>query len=178
MTTAPQTADEAQSAVQPSVRIEFGRPLRITTTGHAFDLITVPDSKDGEATVPFEYTACPHLVIVPTAITEDGQRRGAFGAWRIYHIGKGMHLPIPTPHDQDVDRVRWFASELSKLDVDWTADRDTLTRTVGVPMQELIRKADEDDANSTPPGYIPASVMRAICEQNSRANANLEINRG
>lgn len=157
---------------------EFGKPLHITTTGYAFDLITVPDSKDGAATVPFEYTACPHLVIVPMAVTEEGRRRGAFGVWRIYHVGKGLHIPIPTPHDQDVDRVRWFAAELSKLNVDWTADRDTLTRTVGVPMAALIRKADEDDANSTPPGYIPASVMRAVCEQNSRANANLEVNRG
>lgn len=156
---------------------EFGRPLRITTTGHAFDLITVPDSKDGQATVPFEYTACPHLVIVPMAVDGE-QRRGAFGAWRIYHIGTGRHVPIPTPHDQDVDRVRWFASELSKLDVDWTADRTTLAETVGIPLRGLIKTADEDDANSTPPGYIPASVMRLICEQNSRANANLEINRG
>lgn len=156
---------------------EFGKPLRITRTGQAFDLITVPDGKTGEATVPFEYTDCPHLVIVPMAVDGD-QRRGAFGAWRIYHVGKGLHVPIPTPHDQDVDRVRWFASELAKLDVDWMADRATLTKTVGGPMQVLIRKADEDDANSTPPGYIPASVMRVICEQNSRANANLEINRG
>jgi hypothetical protein len=177
MTTDTQTVGEAQNAPEPDSMPEFGRPLCITRTEHAFDLITVPDSKNGEATVPFEYTACEHLVIVPMAVDGD-QRRGAFGAWRIYHISTGRTLPIPTPHDQDVDRVRWFANELAKLDVDWTADRATLMKTVGIPMQALIKQADEDDANSTPPGYIPASVMRAICEQNSRANANLEINRG
>lgn len=141
---------------------------RIIKTDHGFDLITVTSSHSpaGETAVPFEYTACPHLVIVPMAVDEE--QRGAFGCWRLMHIANGQYVPIPEPHDEDVDRVRWFATELAKLDVDWNADRATLTTAVGIPLQDLIKQADEDDRNSTPPGYLPRSVIRLMAEQNTR----------
>jgi hypothetical protein len=144
---------------------------RIAKTEHGFDLIRVrsSDSPGGETLVPFEYTACPDLVIVPMGI--DEQQRGAFGVWRLVHVENGLAVPIPRPHDEDVDRVRWFAAELAKLDVDWNADRETLNRTVGVPMQHLIAQADKDDQLSTPPGYLPRSVLRLMSKHNARIDA-------
>lgn len=122
---------------------------RVTITHQGFHLITVrgKDSETG-GTYPFEYTASPYLALV--ARGRDEQGRHAFGDWSLTHIPSGYSLWSAAVFGWEADRMRWLATELSKLDgVDWTAPRKELAAALEPTMRELIRRAlDEDQAVS------------------------------
>jgi hypothetical protein len=118
---------------------------RITITDQGFHLINVrrPDGDHG-ATYPFEYTASPYLALV--ARGRDGQGRAAFGDWSLTHIPTGYSLWTSETFGWDADRMRWLATELSKLDgIDWDAPRKELAAALEPAMRSLIRQALEED---------------------------------
>lgn len=122
--------------------------------------------KSGDRQVIGERTASPYLAITPDpdALTELGHQ--AFGSWCITHVPSGKH--IPTIHGHDLETVRWMAGEFAKSDIDWTAPLDDVVTAVMPLWHELNDKANQAEAENTPPGQIPPSTMRLICEQNDR----------
>jgi hypothetical protein len=133
-----------------------------------FDMVTVV-TPYGPQQYPCEHTTNPHLVITPSGVDAEG--RPAFGYWTIVVVPHQLSLPIPAPHFDDVETVRWMAQELAKSDIDWTAPRDVLTEAVLPVYRDLIERADYEDAENTPPQFIPASTMRQMSEANARVAA-------
>lgn len=136
-----------------------------------FGLVTIR-RKDGWKRWPCEYTPSPHLVIAACATDDEG--RPAFGGWCIVVRSHELTLPVPTPHCDDIETVRWFAHRLAEADIDWTLPKDELIAVAQPVFGDLLRQADKADAESTAPGVIPASTLRQMCEANERVIARKE----
>mgnify|MGYP001582755979 CR=1 FL=1 len=133
-----------------------------------FSLVTIQEST-GPAQYPCEHTNNPALVIA--ACGSDSNGRPAFGAWRLVHVPSGLTLPIPVPHCDDIETLRWMGNQLANADIDWTADAAVLAKTAGPIVADLIRQADETDQATTPPGELATSTLRQICAANARVLA-------
>lgn len=135
---------------------------RITVTDQGFHLITVRGKDDtAGGTYPFEYTASPYLALVARGRDEHG--RSAFGDWSLTHIPSGYNLWSADVFGWEADRMRWMATELSKLEgVDWTAPRKALAAALEPTMKALIRRAlDEDHAAATDAPVITRHVYES-----------------
>lgn len=129
-----------------------------------FTTVTI-HGPDGSHETIAERTTNPHLVITPGGVTEEGFQ--GFGFWKITHVPTGRSI-LPSSYDYDIETIRWMASQLAKADVDWAGSMEDAQPVVFPLLQELIAKADEEEAANTPPDQIPPSTMRKICAANAR----------
>lgn len=140
-----------------------------------FDLVTV-DTPDGLRQFPCEHTDTPHLRISASGMDSEG--RPAFGGWSIVVVPFKSVLPVPVPHCDQVETLRWMTTELAEAGIDWEASKETLAAAVAPVLRDLIRQADEADQERTPPGELSVSTLRRITEGNARALAKQAAGRG
>jgi len=129
--------------------------------------MTTVRTTDGPKPYPCEHTPSGHLVIAAFAV--DDQARPAFGGWTIVVVPHQVALPLPEPHCHDIETVRWVAHQLAATDLDWTLPVTVLAPAAAPVVRELIRRCDQADAATTPPGVLPASTLRQLCQANARA---------
>jgi DNA adenine methylase len=140
----------------------------MTNRPHVNFGMTTVRTNVGPKPYPCEHTPSERLVIAAFAV--DAQGRPAFGGWTIVVVPHQLALPLPEPHCHDIETTRWVAHELATTGIDWTAPTDVLTPTIRPLLRDLIRQCDESDAAATPPGTLPASTLRQICEANTHAD--------
>ncbi|MFD2421640.1 hypothetical protein [Amycolatopsis pigmentata] len=136
-----------------------------TDPGLNFGMVAI-NHADGPYRYPCEYTSSPHLVIAACGVDEQG--RPAFGGWQLIVVPHGKFLPVPVPHCEDIETMRWIADQLAATGIDWTAPLEQLVKAAQPALVDLIRQADKTDVETTPPGEIPVSTLRNICATNER----------